>query len=69
MKRAIRWSVIIPVILAIYLLAMVFMGYDSYRSGATSPLLYFGGTILVIACIIMLHLHLKKRETTKDDKK
>ena len=69
MKRVIRWSVIIPAILAIYLVVMVVLGYDSYLSGATSPMLYFGGTVLVAVCIILLHFHLKKREATKKDKK
>lgn len=69
MKRVIRWSVIIPAILAIYLGVMVVMGYDSYLSGATSPMLYFGGTVLVAVCIVLLHFHLRKRETMRKDKK
>lgn len=60
-------SVIVPVILAIYLVAMVVMGWDSYTAGLTSPLLYFGGTAIVAVCILLLHLHLKKRESHPKD--
>lgn len=65
MRRFIRWSVVIPAILAIYLVVMVVMGWDSYLSGATSPILYFGGTVVVAICIILLHFHLRRREDAK----
>lgn len=65
MRRFIRWSVVIPAILAIYLVVMVVMGWDSYLSGATSPILYFGGTVVVAMCIILLHFHLRRGEDAK----
>lgn len=61
MKR-LRLSVIVPLILAVYLVVMVILGWDSYRAGATSPVLYFGGTAVVAACIVMLHRHMRRRE-------
>ena len=65
MRRFIRWSVVIPAILAVYLVVMVVMGWDSYLSGATSPTLYFGGTAVVALCVVLLHSHLRKREDAK----
>lgn len=61
MNRRINWPVIIPVILTVYLAVMAWLGWPSYRAGLTSPLLYFGGTALVLACIVLLHFHMKKR--------
>lgn len=53
-------AIIIPAILLVYLVVMVVLGWPSYLSGATSPLLYFGGTALCLGCIVLLHFHLKK---------
>lgn len=47
--------------LLIYLAVMVVLGWPSYLSGATSPILYFGGTALCVGCIVALHFHLKAR--------
>ena len=55
-------STVIPVILLIYLAVMVVLGWPDYVRGATSPALYFGGTALTIAVIVLLHFNLKKRE-------
>ena len=52
-------AIIIPAILFVYLIVMVVLGWDSYVSGATSPLLYFGGTAVCILCIVLLHFNLK----------
>jgi hypothetical protein len=68
MKKLLRLSLIVPLLLAVYLGVMVVLGWDSYVAGATSPLLYFGGTALVLCCIILLHLHLKHRESLRKDK-
>ncbi len=56
MKRAI----IIPAILSVYLIVMVVLGWPSYVSGATSALLYFGGTAICLLCIVLLHFNLKR---------
>jgi len=66
MRQILRRSIIIPAILAIYLVVMVVMGWDSFMAGLTSPVLYFGG-IVVALCIILLHFHLKKRESKSKD--
>ncbi len=53
-------AIIIPAILFIYLAVMVVLGWPSYASGATSGLLYFGGTALCLLCIVLLHFNLKR---------
>lgn len=53
-------AVIIPGMLLVYLIVMVVLGWPSYCSGATSGLLYFGGTALCLGCIVMLHFNLKR---------
>ena len=53
-------AIIIPGLLLIYLIVMVVLGWPSYASGATSGLLYFGGTALCLGCIVLLHFNLKK---------
>lgn len=65
MKPEIRLSTLLPAVLLVYLVVMVVMGWDSFICGATSPLLYFGGTAIVAVCIVLLHFHLKKRERKK----
>lgn len=53
-------AIILPLILLVYLIVMVVLGWPSYTSGATSGLLYFGGTALCLGCIVMLHFNLKR---------
>lgn len=65
MKRKIRWSTVIPLLLTVYLAVMVALGWESYKIGATSGLLYFGGTAVVAACIICLHRLLKAKEDAR----
>lgn len=67
MRQIFRRSIIIPAILAIYLVVMVVMGWDSFMAGLTSPVLYFGGIVVVALCIILLHFHFKKRESKSKD--
>ncbi len=55
-------SIILPTLLLILLVVMVGLGYDSYRTGLTSPLLYFGGACVTLCCIVGLYLHLHSRE-------
>lgn len=66
MNSKIDWSLIIPAILVIYLGIMVYLGWESYICGATSPLLYFGGTSVALACIILLHFHLKRKKRSRN---
>lgn len=53
-------AIVIPGLLLVYLIVMVVLGWPSYQSGATSGLLYFGGTALCLRCIVMLHFNLKR---------
>jgi hypothetical protein len=52
--------IIIPALLLIYLIVMMVLGWPSYCQGQTSPTLYFGGSALCVACIVLLHFHLKR---------
>ncbi len=52
---------VVPLILLIYLGVMVWLGYPDYVAGATSPLLYFGGTAFTLIVIVLLRFNLKKR--------
>ena len=53
-------AIVIPVVLFIYLVVMMVMGWPSYCEGLTSPMLYFGGSALCLCCIVLLHFHLKR---------
>ena len=53
---------LVPTILLIYLGVMVYLGYPDYVAGATSPWLYFGGTVFTLVVIWFLRINLKKRE-------
>lgn len=61
-------AIILPGILLVYLIVMVVLGWPSYRSGATSPLLYFGGTALCLLCIVLLHFNLKRAAARRKSK-
>ena len=65
MQKVPKRAIIIPAILSVYLIVMVVLGWPSYVSGATSPLMYFGGTILCVACIVALHFNLKRAAARK----
>ena len=54
-------SILIPFVLLVYLAVMVVLGWPSYECGATSGLLYFGGTAVTLTCIVALHFHLRRR--------
>lgn len=58
-------STLIPAILTIYLAVMATIGYKQWRTGAYSALFYFGLIALTLACIILLHFHLKRQERKK----
>ncbi|MBD5226142.1 MAG: hypothetical protein HDS68_09330 [Bacteroidales bacterium] len=61
-------AIIIPAILLIYLIVMVVLGWPSYQSGATSALLYFGGTAICLLCIVLLHFNLKRTAARRKNK-
>lgn len=61
-----RRPIVIPAVLLIYLAVMVVLGWPDYVRGATSPQLYFGGTALTLAVIVLLHFTLKKQEALRE---
>lgn len=69
MKIKLRRSVVLPVLLFVYLCFMVYKGWPMYVAGVTSPWLYFGGTAVVIACILLLHFNLRAAEHRRDTRK
>lgn len=61
-KRRIRWSIIVTTLLLIELIVMLILGWDDYCAGLTSPMLYYGGSGVVLICIILLYRWLQKAE-------
>lgn len=68
---------VIPLLLAVYLAVMAWIGLDGLRSGQTSTLQYAATLIVSAAVIVALHFFLKKRDALRrarrddspDDKK
>lgn len=69
MKINLRRSVVIPVLLFVYLCVMVYKGWPMYVAGVTGPWLYFGGTAVVIVCIILLYFNLRAAERRRASRK
>ena len=61
-------STLLPIVLALYLALMAYIGYPSYKSGEFSPLYYFGSIAATLAIIIILHFVLKRRERLKEER-
>lgn len=55
-----RRSILIPVVLLLYLGVMSYIGYPQLRT--EGPLYYFGIIAVTLVCIILLYLHLRRRE-------
>lgn len=55
-------SVIVPGVLAVYLVVMAAIGYRQWAAGAYSSGCYFGLIALTSACIVLLHILMKRRE-------
>lgn len=66
MKR-LKKSVIIPLTLLLYLVAMSIVGFPYYQSG--QHLYYFGIIGATLCVIIILHFVLKKREKLQEQRK
>ena len=58
---------LIPLLLAVYLGFMCYLGYPYYMSGAYSPLRYFGVAALSAGCIIALRVVMKRRADKNRD--
>lgn len=61
-------STIIPLILAVYLAAMAYIGYPDYAAGRTSALSYFGVIVITLIILVLLHFLLKKREQLRNER-
>jgi 4-hydroxybenzoate polyprenyltransferase len=59
-------STIIPILLAIYLAVMAYIGWPAYASGQTSALQYFGTIAATLLILVLLHFTLKKRENKRN---
>lgn len=51
-----------PLLLLIWLVVMVILGWPSYKAGLTSPALYFGGSGVCLLCIVGLYFHFKRQK-------
>lgn len=56
---------VIPLLLAVYLAVMAWIGLDGLRSGQTSTLQYAATLIFSAAVIVALHFFLKKRDALR----
>lgn len=63
-----RRSTTVPVILALYLAVMSWIGLPDYLAGRTSALFYFGVIGVTALVIVLLHFNLKKREQLRDER-
>lgn len=69
MKVKLKRYDIVPLVLFVYLCVMVYLGYPDYVAGATSPLLYYGGTAFTLLVIVLLRFNLKKRDRYRRERK
>ena len=68
MARRLKKSTTLPVVLLIYLAVMAYIGWGSLKAGQltlTEYLLILFGTL---ACIILLHVSLKRRERLRRER-
>ena len=61
-------STVIPLILAVYLAVMAYIGYPEYAAGHTSALYYFGIIGITVVVLILLHFSLKRREKLRRER-
>ncbi|MDE5662207.1 MAG: hypothetical protein K2F91_01420 [Muribaculaceae bacterium] len=66
--KKLKRSTVIPLILAIYLAVMAYIGYPEYAAGRTSALYYFGIIGITSIILILLHFNLKKRERLRRER-
>lgn len=62
MARRLKKSTVLPVVLLIYLAVMSVIGWGSYKAGHLTMVEYLSVLFGTLACIILLHFSLKKRE-------
>ena len=61
-------STLIPLVLAVYLAVMAYIGYPEYAAGNTSALYYFGIMAITIVILVLLHFNLKRRERLRSER-
>ena len=61
-------STLIPLVLAVYLAVMAYIGYPEYAAGHTSALYYFGIIAITIVILVLLHFNLKRRERLRSER-
>lgn len=64
----IKRSTVLPLVLAVYLAVMAYIGYPEYAAGRTSALYYFGIIGITVVILILLHFNLKRREKLRRER-
>lgn len=64
----VKRSTVIPLLLAIYLAVMAYIGYPEYAAGRSSALYYFGTIGVTIVILILLHFNLRRRERLRAER-
>mgnify|MGYP005887644499 CR=1 FL=1 len=59
---------VLPLVLAVYLAVMAYIGYPEYAAGHTSALYYFGIIGITVVILIALHFTLKKRDRLRRER-
>lgn len=66
--KKLKRSTVIPVVLAIYLAVMAYIGYPEYASGKMLALYYFGVIAATVVILVLLHFNLKRRERLRRER-
>ena len=66
--KKLKRSTVIPVVLALYLAVMAYIGYPEYASGNMSALYYFGAIAVTVVILVLLHFNLKRRERLRRER-
>lgn len=66
--KKLKRSTVIPVVLAIYLAVMAYIGYPEYASGKMSAVYYFGVIAVTVVILVLLHFNLKRRERLRRER-
>lgn len=61
-------STVVPLILAVYLAVMAYIGYPDYASGKVSALYYFGIIGITVVILVLLHFSLRRREKLRRER-
>ncbi len=64
----VKRSTVLPLVLAVYLAVMAYIGYPEYAAGHTSALYYFGTIGITVVILVLLHFNLKRRERLRRER-